>query len=128
MARFIGSAETGLYELEADFMNARFLLCRFIAFVFIFLSCSSSYAQGEPENAPKGALSKALDVATIAAEPKSWPREVTLLSPVRLPLVLNGTKVGETQLPAGKSVVLRKVNLDGTVEVEFQGSSTNIDV
>ena len=107
-------------------MNARFLLCRFIAFVFIFLSCSSSYAQGEPENAPKGALSKALDVATIAAEPKSWPREVTLLSPVRLPLVLNGTKVGETQLPAGKSVVLRKVNLDGTVEVEFQGSSTSI--
>ena len=68
----------------------------------------------------------ALDPQAIARQPQLWPRQVLLQSPVRFPVFINGREVGNVQLPRGAAVLLRKVRLDGTVEIERQGSYANV--
>ena len=84
-----------------------------------------------PEPAPSAPPAAAvvppapLDLAEIARQPALWPRQVVLLVSVRFPVILNGVNVGNIQMPSGRAVLLRKVNLDGTVEIELQGSQTS---
>ena len=44
------------------------------------------------------------------------------MTTVSFPVILNGINRGNIQLPAGREVNLRKVNPDGTVELEMQGA------
>lgn len=89
-----------------------------------------------PEHSPGEAVSAAaartpapaarLEIADIARQPRLWPREVVLAASQRFPVVLNGVNVGNVQVPAGRSVLLRKVNADGTLEIEFQGAVAKV--
>lgn len=72
--------------------------------------------------APSVVPSAPLDLADIARQPQLWPRQVVLLTSVRFSVVLKGVNVGNVQIPAGRGVLLRKVNPDGTVEIELQES------
>lgn len=67
-----------------------------------------------------------LDIAEIARQPQLWPRQVILLASVRFPVILKGVNVGNIQVPPGRPVLLRKVDLDGSVEIELQGSQTKV--
>jgi len=67
-----------------------------------------------------------LDLGEIARQPQLWPRQVVLLASVRFPVILKGVNVGNIQVPPGRPVLLRKVDLDGSVEIELQGSLTKV--
>lgn len=60
-----------------------------------------------------------LDLASLAQQPERWPRQVLLLAPVRFPVILKGVNAGTIQAPAGSPVLLRKINPDGSVEIEL---------
>lgn len=67
-----------------------------------------------------------LDIGDIARQPQLWPPQVILVSTQRFPVVIKGVNVGNVQVPAGRPVTLRRVNLDGTLEIEFQGSPAKV--
>lgn len=49
------------------------------------------------------------------------------MTTVSFPVILNGINRGNIQLPAGRAVTLRKVNPDGTVELEMQGAMAKVN-
>jgi len=67
-----------------------------------------------------------LDLATIASQPQLWPAEIVLVTPVEFPIFVNGKQAGSAELPRGTSVTLRRVNADGTLEVQRQGATARI--
>jgi len=84
-------------------------------------------AQASPP-APAVAATPAppLELADIAKQPQFWPKQVFLLAAVKFPVVLKGVNVGTMLLPPGRPVTLRKVNPDGSVEIELQGAQTKV--
>lgn len=62
----------------------------------------------------------------IAKQPHLWPRQVLLRSSVRFAVIIKGMNAGNIQVPAGRPVNLRKVDLDGTVEIELPGSQGSV--
>jgi hypothetical protein len=66
-----------------------------------------------PEDAP-------MTVETIAATPAWWPKQVSLVRVLAVPVVVNGKVAGEAQLPAGTMLRLLRV-VGAQVEVEYQG-------
>lgn len=62
-----------------------------------------------------------LELATVAANPALWPRNVTLLLPKNFPLSINGRLIGEAKAPAGIQVRLLRIS-GQQVEVEFQNA------
>ncbi|MCX6966199.1 MAG: hypothetical protein NTZ46_00185 [Verrucomicrobia bacterium] len=85
---------------------------------------TASAAQPTPSPAASLIPPAPLDLAEIARQPELWPPQVVLLASVRFPVILKGVNVGNIQMPPGRAVLLRKVNVDGTVEIELQGSQT----
>lgn len=85
-----------------------------------------------PEHSPGEAPATAaappvpLEIGDIARQPRLWPPQVILLRTQRFPVVIKGVNVGNVQVPAGRPVTLRKVNTDGTLEIEFQGSPAKV--
>lgn len=84
-----------------------------------------------PEHSPGETVSAAatpvnLEIGDIARQPQLWPPQVILMSTQRFPVVIKGVNVGNVQVPAGRPVILRKVNPDGTLEIEFQGSPAKV--
>ena len=77
-------------------------------------------ATPEPTPAP-------LQIAEVAGQPQLWPKQVVLTTSVNFPVILNGINRGNIQLPAGRAVNLRKVNPDGTVELDLQGAMTKVN-
>ena len=67
-----------------------------------------------------------LTVEDIARQPQLWPKQLLLLTSARFPVVLNGVNVGNVLVPAGSAVILRKVNPEGTVEIELRGSKATV--
>jgi ribosomal protein L24 len=67
-----------------------------------------------------------LEMGDIARQPKLWPPQVILIRTQRFPVIIKGVNVGSVQVPAGRPVTLRKVNPDGTLEIEFQGSPAKV--
>lgn len=63
-----------------------------------------------------------ISVASVAADPRLWPRQVVLQGPVRFPVYINGNPAGSVQIGRGSLVSLHKVQPDGTVELERLGS------
>ena len=82
------------------------------------------HSPGEP--AVAAATPASLDIDEIARQPQLWPPQVILVSAQRFPVVIKGVNVGNVQVPAGRAVTLRKVNADGTLEIEFQGSPAKV--
>ena len=66
------------------------------------------------------------DAAGISGQPQFWPRSVALVVPVTFPAIIKGAPAGSFQAPRGMVVTLKKVNADGTVEVERQGATVKI--
>lgn len=84
-------------------------------------------SHSNPPAAPISVIPAAqLDIGEIARQPQLWPRQIVLLAPARFPVILNGVNVGNVQLPSGRAVILRKVDADGFVEIELQGSLTKV--
>jgi len=67
-----------------------------------------------------------MEIADIAKQPSLWPKQIVILVPVRFPVVLNGVNIGNIQVPPHSAVVLQKVNPDGTVMIERQGSQAKV--
>ena len=67
-----------------------------------------------------------LEIGDIAKQPRLWPRQVLTLVPINFPVIINGVNSGSVRAPAGSPVVLRKVNADGTVEIELRGLQTTV--
>ena len=64
----------------------------------------------------------ALSLAEIARNPQLWPKQVVLLVPVRFAVMSNGVLAGNLQMPAGRAVMLKQVNSDGSVLLEIPGA------
>ena len=85
-----------------------------------------------PEHSPGEVVAAAsatpvnLEIGDIARQPKLWPPQVILIRTQRFPVIIKGVNVGSVQVPAGRPVTLRKVNPDGTLEIEFQGSPAKV--
>ncbi|MEI8235062.1 MAG: hypothetical protein WCH57_10315 [Verrucomicrobiota bacterium] len=71
-------------------------------------------------------LPTSLDLASLSRQPERWPRQVVLLAAVRFPVILKGVNAGNIQVPAGSPVLLRKVNPDGSVEIELPAAPGSI--
>ena len=69
-----------------------------------------------------------LDAPKAALLPQFWPRTVVLAVSIDFPVTLNGVQAGSMRLPKGAALNLRKVNADGTVQVERQGSQATLPV
>ncbi len=66
------------------------------------------------------AVGKPLDLPQVAQSPAYWPKEITLLNPVSVPVMSAGQFAGQTLLPAGTRLRLIRV-VAAQVEVENQG-------
>lgn len=89
----------------------------------------AAQAKPQPEKAPNNKLQApppALDVPAIAAQPQLWPAQIVLLEPTEFPVFVGGKQAGSVRLPRGTSVMLRKVNTDGTVDVQREGATARI--
>lgn len=73
----------------------------------------------------KAADGPAFDLAQIAQNPAAWPKEVALLNPVSVPVVINGVFKGQVLLPTGTPLRLLRA-LPTEVEVGAPGASMRI--
>lgn len=75
-----------------------------------------------PTTAAQPTATSSLTLAEIARQPELWPKQVILLASVRFPAILKGVNVGNIQVPAGRLALVRKVNVDDTIDLELPGS------
>lgn len=64
-----------------------------------------------------------LEIADLARQPQLWPKQVLLVAPVRFNVIMQGKAMGSILVPARRPVILRKINPDGTVEIQYQSNT-----
>jgi len=80
----------------------------------------ATVSSATPTPAPTPALE--INIQTVAADPRLWPREIVLKEPVSFPVYIDGKPAGNIQVGKGGGAKLRAVHPDGTVELERLGS------